>query len=275
MRPSFIIAYFILFLVHTWGVSLAFAFPWDSEGGDRKKIYIDAGHGGRDAGTFGYGGLEKEVVLLLAKKIRTVLWMNSSEKAEIKLSRVGDHFLSLRDRVKEANAWGADLFLSLHANFYKNSKPKGFEVYFYGDKASDPLAHRTALKENSVNKKDKMPVLRILNELKRSQQMQESSLLSEYLFESLKPNFKPNGKGVKQAPFYVLEGGEMPSVLVEIGYLSNDEEAKLLQKENYLNGLANAISKGIQRFLKIERREAPFPKAVAQRENSRSRNDKN
>lgn len=217
-------------------------------------IILDAGHGGKDLGARGhYGIIEKKLCLKIAWMVKSRLEAAFREKgilAKVILSREKDEYLSLRDRVKIANNLGADLFVSVHANSSEIEKPKGFEVYFLSAEASDAEAKRLAKIENAEpsEKPLKSKVMSILSDLQTTHHVSESSEFAEVVYQSMARSLKPNGRGVRQAPFTVLAGTSMPALLVEVGYLSHPIEAQLLKSMTYLKRLANAISRGIFDF---------------------------
>ena len=222
------------------------------------KLVIDVGHGGRDFGAAGPAGIsEKEVCLQIGRAVRREL-----ERAkkftdwgiETRLTREIDQFVPLHGRAEMANNWGADLFVSVHANSSSFTKARGYEVYFLNAEASDSEASRVVHLENgaapkSRAKESKSEILSILSDVATTQHVVESSRLAENLYESLSKSFRSNGRGVRQAPFSVLQGTQMPSVLVEVGFVSNPLEARSLVQGHYVKRLAAAISSGIMDYL--------------------------
>lgn len=220
----------------------------------RLRIVIDAGHGGKDLGSRGHFDiLEKQLCLKIGWMVKARLesaFRARGIPADVILSRDRDVYLSLRDRVRIANQTGADLFVSIHANSSEFEKARGFEVYFLSAEASDAQARRVARIENAEHSETplKSNVMSILSDLQATQHVAESSRFAEVLFQAMARNLKPNGRGVRQAPFTVLAGTTMPALLVEVGYLTNPLEAQLLRTPVYLKRLANAISTGIFEF---------------------------
>lgn len=213
------------------------------------RVFLDAGHGGKDRGAQGPKGLSEHAISLriarLMKQSLSKKWKNKVTELEVKLSRDKDEFIPLTKRADAANAWEADVFVSVHANWSNFSKAKGFEVYFLSNDASDEAAMRLAKLENRGEKKSLSPVESILDDSRASLHIFESSRLAEMLFHAMTKTVKSNVHGVRQAPFSVLAGTTMPAVLVEVGYISHPIDARLLTKESYLKQLADAISSGI------------------------------
>lgn len=226
----------------------------DKEGASyRLKIMVDPGHGGKDDGALGRQGIrEKSASLIIAKKVKREVEKVAKLQGyplEIRLTRDEDVFIPLKERARMANEWGADMFVSVHLNSSPVSKAKGFEVYFLSPEASDPETERLALKESE----GKLPtgkddVLTILSDVRTTFHTNESAKFAEEMFSSISKSFLSNGRGVRQGPFTVLHGTNMPAILVEVGYVTHPEESRLLTKEAYLKRLANAISSGIIEF---------------------------
>lgn len=222
-----------------------------------KRIVIDPGHGGRDPGTYLKGGIkEKDIVLKLAKilaeKIRKKLG------CEVFLTRTRDQFMSLEKRTAFANVKKADLFISLHINAHKQRNVYGVETYFL-NMATDKRAVMVAARENATSEKNISDLQSILNDLMLNTKINESSRLAyqvqKGMMGRIRKRYKKNKSlGVKQAPFYVLIGAEMPAVLVESGFITNPIERKRLLSSNYRGILADGIVVGIDSYIKsIER----------------------
>jgi N-acetylmuramoyl-L-alanine amidase len=219
----------------------------------RLRIVLDPGHGGKDKGAQGHFRIsEKTLGVQVANLIAVELQKSAATSnipIEIRLTRERDFFLSLRERVGFSNAWGADLFVSIHANWSPHAKPSGFEVYFLNSEASDAEARRLVHLENVEHEENlKSDVLDILSDVQTTHHIQESSLFAEKLFGKLRANFLPNGRGVRQGPFTVLAGTSMPAVLLELGFVSNIRDATQLRKPAYLKRLASSISSAILEF---------------------------
>ena len=219
-----------------------------------RRIVIDPGHGGRDYGAPGYlrGVHEKHVVLdiakKLAKKVRTELG------CEVVMTRSGDYDLTLEERTAIANTKNADLFISIHTNSARDRRAYGIETYFL-NLATDDESIRVAATENATSTKNISDLQSILNDLMHNAKVNESSRLAAHVQEALYSHMKTNyssikNKGVKQAPFYVLLGAQMPSILIETSFISNSRECKRLTDPKYQDRLIDAIVKGIRTYIK-------------------------
>ncbi|MBW2116999.1 MAG: N-acetylmuramoyl-L-alanine amidase [Deltaproteobacteria bacterium] len=218
-----------------------------------RRIVIDPGHGGKDPGCNIRGGVkEKNIVLsiarLLAKKIREKIG------CEVVLTRTKDTFISLERRTAIANMKKADLFVSLHVNAHKNRKIWGLETYFL-NMATDERAVMVAARENATSEKNISDLQTILNDLMLNTKIHESSRLAHevqkgMVFRIKKRYKKAKSLGVKQAPFYVLIGAQMPAILVETGFLTNPTEKKRLMSKKYQDNVAEGICTGISSYIK-------------------------
>ena len=218
-----------------------------------KKIVVDPGHGGKDPGSLlDTGVYEKEIVLslaqILAKKMEERLGV------EVTLTRNRDVFLPLEKRTAFANMQKADLFLSLHINAHKQVEVYGLETYFL-NMATDERAVMVAARENATSEKNISDLQKILNDLMLNTKINESSKLAHEVQKGMvgfarKKYEDVKDLGVKQAPFYVLIGAEMPAVLVETGFLTNPVEKKRLQNRKYLESIADGIVSGIDVYIK-------------------------
>jgi N-acetylmuramoyl-L-alanine amidase len=218
------------------------------------RIVIDPGHGGRDYGAPGYlkGVHEKDVALKvarrLAKKIRKEL------HCEVFLTRNSDRHLTLEERTAIANTKNADLFISIHTNAARNRRAYGIETYFL-NLATDEAAIMVAARENATSTKNISDLQTILSDLMQNAKINESSRLAvnvqEALHKSLRKKYsRIKDKGVKQAPFYVLLGAQMPSILIETAFISNSRECKRLVNVKYQDRMSAAIVKGIRNYIK-------------------------
>ena len=227
------------------------------------RVCIDAGHGGKDPGA-NYRGIakEKELNLIVAKELEKLLKKN--KKIEIKMTRANDTFIPLGKRAKIANDFKADIFVSIHANAAPNKKAKGFEVYFRSDKASDKEAAQTAALENEALNYEEKGVGNItyadllLNSLATNENINESSKLAARIRNSVSDKKGTLGinvsteKSIKQANFYVLQGVKAPSVLVEMGYVTNKDDKKRLNNKKILQMMALSISNGVLTYARQE-----------------------
>jgi N-acetylmuramoyl-L-alanine amidase len=217
-----------------------------------KTIVIDPGHGGKDPGAIGYNGLEeKTVVLDIAKRLKKI--MREKTNYKIILTREKDVYLSLEERTAIANTLNADLFISLHANASRRRGAMGVETYFL-DYTFNEEVLEIASRENNAPFLLKDDLQAILYDLKKTNYYNESILLANHVQESLILSLDSNyrkflNRGAKAAPFYVLFGAEMPSVLIETLFISNRKEEKMLRNERFKQRIAEAIFIGIQNYM--------------------------
>jgi N-acetylmuramoyl-L-alanine amidase len=217
----------------------------------RWHVVIDAGHGGKDPGAIGPSGLmEKDVVLDIARRLREL--MQQDLQWRVTLTRNTDVFIPLEERTAIANAKAADLFVSIHANSAERPDAHGIETYFL-DLASDEQSLRVAARENATTVSKVSDLQHILRDLQMTSKRNESSLLAGSVQQAMvqAPNGGKNGRnlGVKHAPFLVLMGAEMPSILVETGFVSNPGEERKLADRKYRAQAAQAIFEGIKEYL--------------------------
>lgn len=218
-------------------------------------IVVDAGHGGKDYGAKGHSGLwEKHLNLTLAKRLKEIL--EKRYKYSVWLTRDVDTFIALKDRGEMANKIDADLFVSIHANAAERRSAKGFETYYLGT-ASSERAIATAARENGdlVHSVADDVVQEILASLISTTKINDSSRLAakvqNKMSKTLTRKFSgARSLGVKEGPFFVLHQTNMPSILVEVGFVTNADEEKRLKSKNYQNWLAESIARGIHEFLK-------------------------
>ncbi|NOX33470.1 MAG: AMIN domain-containing protein [Deltaproteobacteria bacterium] len=218
-----------------------------------RKIVIDPGHGGPDPGAPGYykNLWEKDIVLKLAKKLAATL--RNRLKCTVLLTRSTDKKLTLEERTAIANTKRADLFISLHCNAAKNKKLKGIETYIL-NLATDDQAIAVAARENATSKKNISDLEYILSDLMKNAKIEESTRLANVVQNSLVKGMKKkysgiNNLGVKQAPFYVLLGARMPSILIETSFISNKTEGKRLMSDSYQTAISNAIADGVEKYI--------------------------
>ena len=220
------------------------------------RIVVDAGHGGKDPGAVGSKKLyEKDVVLKLAKKLASRL--RSNLKCEVLLTRERDIYIPLRQRTAYANEVDADLFISIHANASTNKKAHGIETYYLNFSKNDK-AVAVAARENGMSLQEMGDLELILFDMMANAKINESSRLAAEIQTSLVTSLKckySNVKdlGVRQGPFHVLLGATMPSVLVEVAFISNKQEAKRLRSNVYLERAADGIVVGIKRYLRSQK----------------------
>lgn len=225
----------------------------------KRRIVIDAGHGGHDPGAVGPKKLyEKDVVLDIALKLKKIL--KADPLNEVFLTREKDIFLPLEERTAIANKKNADLFVSIHANASPRRNTKGVETYLL-NWTDDEEAMKVAARENAISLK-KMKAMNkqmdivetILSGLMRENKRDESIKLAHFIQRSMVSNLdgtyeNVSDLGVKQALFYVLFGAKMPSVLVEVSFISNPEEEKMLSQDCYRMDIAKAIAEGLHTYI--------------------------
>ncbi|HEX7088218.1 MAG TPA: N-acetylmuramoyl-L-alanine amidase [Vicinamibacterales bacterium] len=214
------------------------------------RIVIDPGHGGHDPGARSRGVTEASLVLDVALRLEKLLLKDPG--TEVILTRRTDVFVPLEERTAIANREGADLFLSIHANASRNSKARGIETYFLNF-ASNPEAEEVAARENSAsgrtmhNLPDIVKAIALNNKLDESRDF--ATLVQRSMVEHLKKQKRTvRDLGVKQAPFVVLIGAGMPSVLAEISFVTHAEEGRLLKTASYRQQIAEALYQGIRRY---------------------------
>ncbi|MBF0458815.1 MAG: N-acetylmuramoyl-L-alanine amidase [Nitrospirae bacterium] len=222
----------------------------------RKIIVIDPGHGGHDPGAMSKSGLkEKDVVLDISLQLARIL--REKYYFEVYMTRSEDKFISLDERTAIANAKRADMFVSVHANANNSPSLKGIETYFLNFSNSDE-ALRVAARENAISIKQMKEVQSdlslILASLARESKRDESLRLAHYVQKSMIAKLGKTYRGitdhgVKQALFYVLVGASMPSALVEVSYITNHTEERLLTTEAYKEHIAEAIAAGINKYV--------------------------
>ena len=212
-----------------------------------KLIVIDPGHGGKDPGTVSGKLYEKDIVLKLAKKIEKL--SKNYKNIEVKLTRDKDIFLALEERAVIANKMNGDLFISLHANSFKDKEVGGMELYHL-DNTRDEYANKLARVENRISGNSTM-LETILVDMDISYYVGDSLDYSKEIGEGLKKDLKKYGVKIrgynKGALFYVLVGARMPSLLFEIGYITNKIEKDLLQKDEYLESIAKSLLDSISK----------------------------
>jgi N-acetylmuramoyl-L-alanine amidase len=225
----------------------------------RPKIVLDPGHGGEDPGAEGYA-VEKEMTLDIARRLKRLL--RTRLGAEVVLTRDADETLALKERTARANAEGADLFVSIHANATPSGDARGIETY-YLDNSTDHGTLRLAKMENGLDllhpgrggKADQASLRYILSDLVQVGKLDDSVRLARNVQRGLVAHLR--GKytgivdlGVKRGPFFVLVGAYMPCVLVETAFLTHPEEGRRLARDGYRADLAEGLYRGIARFVR-------------------------
>jgi N-acetylmuramoyl-L-alanine amidase len=222
-----------------------------------KTIAIDAGHGGKDPGAIGKSGLkEKNITLDVAKRLAVLV--KARLGCDVVMTRDRDAFIELEQRPFIAKSKGADLFVSIHVNANRKRKARGIETYIQSLRASDRDAMATAAFENATSSKTLSQLGneldRILKDLRTDDKQEESLQLAHAVQGALISNVKKTQKKVvdlkvKRAFFYVLINTEMPSILAEVGFISNPDEEALLKKEAYRQAIAEALFEGVRKYV--------------------------
>lgn len=217
------------------------------------KIVIDPGHGGHDLGTVGPSGLlEKDLVLKLSIRLKRML--EERLAADVILTRERDVFVSLEERTDAANRNKADVFISIHANSSRNKRTSGVETY-YLDFAKTETERTVAARENAGTGSSIHELEAIVSEIARADKATESeelaTLIQNSLYEKARNVFSSTqNRGVRSAPFIVLIGAKMPSILTEVAFISNPRDERELNKEENLDQLAEALFQGIETYMK-------------------------
>jgi N-acetylmuramoyl-L-alanine amidase len=215
------------------------------------RIVIDPGHGGHDSGTLGVGGIEeKDVVLDVALRLGKLL--HDRLGAEVVYTRADDTFIPLETRTAIANKAQADLFISVHANSSQDPDARGVEVY-YLNFTSDPEATRVASRENAVSTQSVHELSDLVRKIALKDKIDESRELATDVDDSLyaglaKGNEGLKNRGIKKAPFVVLIGANMPSILAEISFVTNPVDAAELRTPGYRERVAESLYAGIARY---------------------------
>ncbi len=220
----------------------------------RKKIVVlDPGHGGKDPGAIGYSGVyEKNITLAMAKELKVIL---EKEGYKVHLTRSTDIFIPLRDRVKIARKYNADLFMSIHADSAVNRSATGLSVYTLSETASDKEAAALAERENKADVVAGLNLLEhskevsdILINLAQRETMNRSSEFASFMVQEMRKSVKLRDNTHRFAGFAVLKAPDVPSVLLELGYLSNRTEERLLKQKDYRRKLAVSASKAVEKY---------------------------
>lgn len=219
----------------------------------RPMIVLDPGHGGKDPGAVGVGGvLEKDIVLSIAKKLARKLRQKMG--AVVVLTRQDDSFIPLEDRTAIANAEGADLFISLHTNASTNTRVRGIETYYLNN-TDDEGSIRLASRENGTSRKSISDLQFILSDLIQNLKLEDSITLAHHLQSSVVSHVRRKYRhvkdlGVKKALFYVLVGAKMPSILAELLFITNKKEGRALAKRAYKDAIVEGLYQGIKEYYK-------------------------
>ena len=217
------------------------------------RIVIDAGHGGHDTGTIGPTGLmEKDLCLDVALRLGKII-QQKLPGADIVLTRSDDTFIPLEDRTRIANEAKADLFISIHANSSPDHGARGIETYYLNMKGSAE-AMAVAARENAVSQQGIHDLEEVVKKIARTEKIDESRELAQDVQDSLARRIQKAAKpvknrGVRKAPFVVLIGADMPSILTEISFLSNPADEQLLKKPEYRQRVAEGLYQGVSDYL--------------------------
>jgi N-acetylmuramoyl-L-alanine amidase len=215
-----------------------------------RVVVVDAGHGGRDPGALGVGGVrEKDVTLALARTLRTSL---RARGFEVVLTRDRDRTLSLEERTAIAEGAGGDVFVSVHANASPRAEMAGVELFTLQENAERQTL-RLAARENGVAPAEVDPLQRLLARLRLSEAGARSTLLAKQVHLEIAEGMGgrwPSARepAVKQGPFYVLYLSDMPALLVEAGFVTHREDARRLRDPEYLRAMSEEIASGVGRF---------------------------
>jgi N-acetylmuramoyl-L-alanine amidase len=211
------------------------------------RVVIDPGHGGHDPGAQSNGVTEAELVLDIALRLERLLKVQPG--IDVVLTRRTDEFIPLEERTAIANREGADLFLSIHANASKRTAARGIETYFLNF-ATDPKAEAVAARENASSGRTMGKLTDLVRTITLNNKVLESRELATIVQTSMVRRLRQQNKalrdlGVKQAPFVVLIGAEMPSVLAEIAFVTNRAEATLLKQASYRQRVAQSLAEAV------------------------------
>jgi len=214
------------------------------------RIVIDAGHGGTDPGAKANGVEEAALVLDIALRVETLL--KQQPGMQVILTRRTDVFIPLEERTAIANREGADLFLSIHANAARRATAKGVETYFLNF-ATNPEAEAVAARENATSGKSMGNLPKLVQQITLNTKVKESREFAQMVQTSMIRGLRAQNKtvtdlGVKQAPFVVLIGAEMPSVLAEISFVTNKGEAALLKNDAYKQRIAQSLADAVLKY---------------------------
>ena len=220
----------------------------------RKIVVVDPGHGGRDSGAVGITKkLEKNITLKVALLLKKEF--SKYDEFHVILTREKDVYLKLRERTKIAKNSNADIFISLHADFNKNRRTRGISLYTLSEKASDKEAEELARRENRSDflgnvdlTSESSEVTNILIDLTKRETLNQSSHLVNFLIRDIKNEMNLLKRAHRFAGFAVLKSLDIPSVLIEMGYLSNREDSKLLVSNSYQKKITSNIVKAVKNY---------------------------
>ena len=218
-----------------------------------KRIVLDPGHGGKDPGAQANGLQEKTLVLEFARQLKPILEQEIG--CEVLLTRDTDTFISLEERTAIANTEKADLFLSIHLNAHPSPDVRGLETY-YLNLSTNAEAMRVAAMENATSTNQMSDLQDILQDILQNSKITESSRLADQVHGALVAGLSSNDRfgklhnlGIKQAPFYVLIGAQMPAILLELAFITNNEDVANIQTADYMQVMAKEIASGVQGYV--------------------------
>ena len=222
--------------------------------GSQKLIIIDPGHGGVDPGAIGHAGTyEKHVVLSAAKVFKQVIEKDPAYR--VILTRTKDQFLTLRDRISRSKLSGADLFISIHADSIANNSVRGATIYTLSETASDKEAAQLAERENKADiisgvdlSDETEEVTNILIDLAQRETMNQAAKFAGLLVPELLKVIKTHKRPHKFAGFAVLKAPDVPSILLEMGYLSNVNDERLLKQDSFVRKIAKSVKIGLDKY---------------------------
>tara|TARA_B100001142_G_scaffold96284_2_gene98120 strand:- start:6559 stop:7734 length:1176 start_codon:yes stop_codon:yes gene_type:complete len=230
----------------------------NSQGNNQKwsinTIVLDAGHGGKDPGAIGYYNIhEKNIVLDITNELGKYIEKNHPN-INVIYTRTDDTFLGLRDRTNIANESKGQIFISVHANASTAKSARGFEIFLLGPNSVDEAMEVTLRENASIAFEDNQEQYKLENHiiasLSQTTFLKESEKLALFIENNVKKELpKTRMRGIKQAGFHVLVGASMPNLLVEVGFISNKSEAKLLNKSSYRRQMARGIFNGISNYI--------------------------
>jgi N-acetylmuramoyl-L-alanine amidase len=216
------------------------------------RVVIDPGHGGHDPGAMNNGLSEAELVLDVGMRLEKLLL--NQPGVEVVMTRRTNVFVPLEERTALANRERADLFLSIHANASEDDRVRGIETYFLNF-APNPAAEVVAARENAASAQTMRQLPDIVKAIALNNKIDESRDFASLIQSSMMDRLKRSNKsakdlGVKQAPFMVLIGATMPSILAEVSFITNRQEAALLRSSAYRQQIAAALFNGVMRYQK-------------------------
>ena len=228
--------------------------PRPAAAATQPTIVIDPGHGGKDPGAVGRNGIQEKTVVLQVAKVLRQLIRRRLPRYRVIMTREDDVFVPLTERTKLANVEQAEAFVSLHTNASRRRGARGVETWYFSFEAKSERAQRIAARENNMSSQQFSELERILLDLHETDRINQSALLAGATQKALVHRLSEHDpaisdRGVDGAPFIVLLRTKMPSILVEVGFLTNQKEAARLRRQSYQEALAEGIFQGLYTFL--------------------------